>query len=40
MFETEDEAQRNWLAKRELELFHQKMTIKLEKIKKIEKKYS
>ena len=40
MFETEQEAQQNWLAKRELELFQQKITKKQEKIKKIEKKYS
>lgn len=40
MFETENQAQQNWFAKRELEIVSRKMATKLEKIKKIEKKCS
>lgn len=35
MFETDNEAQQNWLVKRELEIVSQKIASKMEKIKKM-----
>lgn len=40
MFETDNEAQHNWFVKRELEIFNQKITYKMEKIKKMQKKFN
>lgn len=38
MFDTDNEAQQNWLVKRELEIVSQKIASKLQKIKKMQKK--
>ena len=40
MFETDNEAQQNWLVKRELEIVSQKIASKMEKIKKMQKKFN